>query len=89
MNLRNVYLPPFHAAINAGAATVMSAYEDLNGVPATANASLLPRRSSRRMGLPRLRRQRLYSVHDLTTTATPPTRSTQPSAPSTPASIWR
>jgi beta-glucosidase len=41
ITLRNVYLPPFHAAINAGAATVMSAYEDLNGVPATANRFLL------------------------------------------------
>src|SRR6185437_1112878 len=28
--LRNVYLPPFQAAIDAGAATVMSAYTDLN-----------------------------------------------------------
>ena len=39
--LHNVYLPPFHAAVNAGAATVMSAYMDLNGVPATGNAWLL------------------------------------------------
>ena len=35
--LREVYLPPFHAAIKAGAATVMSAFQDLNGVPASAN----------------------------------------------------
>lgn len=39
--LYNVYLPPFHAAVNAGAATVMSAYMDLNGVPATGNKWLL------------------------------------------------
>ncbi len=39
--LRDVYLPPFHAAINAGVATVMSAFIDLNGVPATANRRLL------------------------------------------------
>lgn len=39
--LWNVYLPPFRAAIDAGAATVMSAYMDLNGVPATANRWLL------------------------------------------------
>jgi beta-glucosidase len=37
----NVYLPPFHAAVEAGAATVMSAYMDLNGVPATGNRFLL------------------------------------------------
>lgn len=39
--LYNVYLRPFHAAERAGAATFMSAYMDLNGVPATANSWLL------------------------------------------------
>ena len=39
--LRNVYLPPFAAAIEAGAANVMTAYMDVNGVPATGNALLL------------------------------------------------
>lgn len=39
--LRNVYLPPFKAAIDAGAGSVMSAYMDLNGVPATGNRFLL------------------------------------------------
>ncbi|WP_394551952.1 glycoside hydrolase family 3 N-terminal domain-containing protein [Agromyces sp. MMS24-JH15] len=39
--LHNVYLPPFRAAIEAGAATVMSAYMDLNGVPASGNPWLL------------------------------------------------
>lgn len=40
-SLWNVYLPPFHAAVKAGAATFMSAYETLNGVPATGNVWLL------------------------------------------------
>lgn len=35
--LRQVYLPPYQAAIDAGAATVMSSFNPLNGVPATAN----------------------------------------------------
>jgi beta-glucosidase len=35
--LRQVYLPPYHAAIDAGAATVMSSFNSLNSVPATAN----------------------------------------------------
>jgi beta-glucosidase len=35
--LREVYLPPFKAAFEAGAGSVMSAFNDLNGVPATAN----------------------------------------------------
>ena len=39
--LWNVYLPPFKAAIDAGAGNVMSAYMELNGVPATGNRWLL------------------------------------------------
>src|SRR5712691_3336984 len=35
--LRSVYFPPFHAALEAGAGSVMSAFNDLNGVPASAN----------------------------------------------------
>jgi beta-glucosidase len=37
----NVYLPPFKAALDAGAGTVMSAYMDLNDVPASGNRWLL------------------------------------------------
>ena len=37
----NVYFPPFQAAINAGVGSVMSAYMDLNDVPATGNRWLL------------------------------------------------
>jgi len=39
--LYNVYLPPFKAAVDAGVGSVMSAYMDLNDVPATGNAFLL------------------------------------------------
>lgn len=39
--LRNVYLQPFHAAVTAGAATVMTSFGDLNGIPCTANGFLL------------------------------------------------
>ena len=35
--LREVYLPPFHAAVEAGIGTIMSAFQDLNGVPASTN----------------------------------------------------
>jgi beta-glucosidase len=35
--LWNVYFPPFQAALAAGAGNVMTAYMDLNGVPATGN----------------------------------------------------
>src|SRR6185437_8393632 len=37
LTLRQVYLPPYHAAIDAGAATVMSSFNSLNSVPATAD----------------------------------------------------
>ena len=39
--LREVYLPPFKAAVDAGVGTFMTAFNDLNGVPATGNPFLL------------------------------------------------
>ena len=39
--MQNVYLVPFHAAEQAGAGSFMSAYMDLNDVPATGNHWLL------------------------------------------------
>jgi beta-glucosidase len=35
--LRQYYLPPFHAAVDEGAATLMSAFNALNGIPSSAN----------------------------------------------------
>jgi len=35
--LREVYLPPFNAAVQAGAATLMSSFNTINGVPGSAN----------------------------------------------------
>jgi beta-glucosidase len=43
MSLRTlweIYLPPFKAAAEAGAATFMNSFNDLNGIPATGNAYL-------------------------------------------------
>jgi len=37
----NEYLPPYKAAIDAGAASVMTSFNDINGVPATANKWLM------------------------------------------------
>src|SRR5688572_20631858 len=37
----NEYFPPYKAAIDAGAATVMTSFNDINGVPASANRWLL------------------------------------------------
>ena len=38
--LWETYLPPFKAALDAGAATFMNAFNDLNGIPATGNRHL-------------------------------------------------
>jgi beta-glucosidase len=39
--LFETYLPPYKAAIEEGAATVMSSFNELNGIPATGNSYLL------------------------------------------------
>jgi len=39
--LRNVHLPAFKAAVDAGVRTIMTSFSDLNGIPATGNAFLL------------------------------------------------
>ncbi len=39
--LREIYLPPFRAAIDAGAGSVMASFNELSGVPMHANAALI------------------------------------------------
>ncbi len=39
--LRNVYLPPFEAAVKAGAMTLMTSFNDNDGVPSTGNVFLV------------------------------------------------
>ena len=39
--LRDVYLPPFKAAVDAGAATVMTSFNEINGVPSSGSGFLL------------------------------------------------
>ncbi|MBT8090914.1 MAG: beta-glucosidase BglX [Gammaproteobacteria bacterium] len=39
--LRNVHLPPFKAAVDTGVVSLMAAFSDLDGVPATGNEFLL------------------------------------------------
>ncbi len=39
--LREIYLPPYKAAVDAGVATLMTSFNELNGVPATGNDFLL------------------------------------------------
>ena len=39
--LQQVYLPPFRAAVEAGVGTFMNAFNEINGIPATAHKPLL------------------------------------------------
>lgn len=39
--LREIYFPPFQSALDAGAASIMASFNELSGVPATANPWLL------------------------------------------------
>tara|TARA_R110002126_G_scaffold291587_1_gene453975 strand:+ start:12169 stop:14301 length:2133 start_codon:yes stop_codon:yes gene_type:complete len=41
VELRNTHLPPFEASIKAGVATFMTAFNELNGIPASGNQYLL------------------------------------------------
>jgi len=41
--LRDVYLPPFKAAVDAGVATIMTSFNEINGVPSSGNTLLLRR----------------------------------------------
>ena len=38
--LYETYLPPFKAAVDAGVATLMNSFNDINGIPATGNKYL-------------------------------------------------
>lgn len=39
--MQNVYLQPFHVAVDAGVATLMTSFNDVNGIPGSANKHLL------------------------------------------------
>ena len=39
--LREVYLPPYHAAIDAGAGSVMTSFNEIGGIPSTASPWLM------------------------------------------------
>jgi beta-glucosidase len=57
--LQQSYLPPFRAAVQAGAQSVMAAYNSLDGVPCSANSSLLSETLRQKWGF------RGFTVSDL------------------------
>jgi beta-glucosidase len=50
--LREIYLPPFYAAVHEGSATLMSSFNALNGLPATANPYTLTQILRKEWGYP-------------------------------------
>jgi beta-glucosidase len=65
--LRNIYLPPFKAAIDAGAGNIMCAYMTLNGVPATGNHWLITDVLKREWGFRGFTVSDANSAYDLAT----------------------
>lgn len=65
--LHNVHLPPFKAAVQAGVGSAMSAYMNLNDVPATANKFLLQDTLRRDWGFRGFVVSDAFSVRDLVT----------------------
>lgn len=63
--LRNVYLPPFKAAVEVGVATLMTSFSDIDGVPGTANAFLLRQILRNEWGFPGVVVSDWDSVHQL------------------------
>ena len=57
--LRTVYFPPFRAALEAGAGTLMSSFNTINGVPAHGQPVHAHPGAPRGVEIRRLRRQRL------------------------------
>ena len=65
--LWNVYFPPFKAALDAGVASFMSAYMDLNDVPATGNRFLLTDVLRKKWGFAGFVVSDAFAVRDLVT----------------------
>ncbi len=87
--LRNVVLPPFKAAADAGAATFMNSFNEIARHPVDRQRAPAARHPEGRVGLPGLRRVRLgLDRRDGPRTASPRTSRTPPSRRSPPAATW-
>ena len=58
--LREVYLPPYKAAFDAGALSAMASFNEISGIPVDRQPLADDRPAARRMGFPGLRRLRLH-----------------------------
>ena len=87
--LWNVYLPPFAAVVAAGAGNIMSAYMDLNGIPATGNRWLIDDVLRGTWGFEGFVVSDAQAVHDLHTHGFAADLTDAGARASAPASIWR
>ena len=87
--LRTIYFPPFRAALEAGAGTVMSSFNTINGVPATANPFTLDRVLRREWQFDGLVVSDYEAVKELITHGVAANEADAARRPSRPASIWR
>ncbi len=84
--LREIYLPPFSAAVAAGTAAIMPAFIDIAGAPMTANAPLLRGWLRGDLGFDGVVISDYNAIAELLTMAWRETSSRPPRSPSTPAS---
>jgi beta-glucosidase len=56
----NEYFPPYKAAVDAGVASVMASFNEVDGVPATGNRWLQTEVLRNQMEIQRFRSDRLY-----------------------------
>ncbi len=88
-DLWNVYLPPFKAAVDAGAGNIMTAYMNLNGVPATGNSWLFDEVLRRTWGFEGFVVSDAQAVHNLRTHGFARIWPRPEPGRSAPGSIWR
>jgi beta-glucosidase len=65
--LRETYLPPYKAAVDAGAASFMNSFNEYDGVPATGNTFLVNQILRKEWGFKGLVMSDWASIHELTT----------------------
>ncbi len=87
--LWNIYFPPFRAALEAGAGNVMTAYMDLNGIPATGNRWLFNDVLRDTFGFQGFVVSDANAVRNLVTHGSLPTLPMPAPAPSASAWTWR
>ena len=88
ITLRQVYLEPYRAAVDEGAATLMSSFNSINGIPATANPLTLTQILRKEWGFDGFRGLRLGRGRRARSTTPSATGPRSPARRSKPAWTW-